>query len=369
MKIAYVQPRLNSKGGSERVLLLFLKNFSKKHDIDILTSELDLSSCYDDFKAYKNNIRVAFSRRIPGNLRYLKSIKSYDLIIASSPAQTVAIRTKIPIIAYAHSPYRAIRQEFDLSIFSKNNPLLVFAIPIFAALEKLAFNKCIGIITNSYFTMKNLDKYNLLPENLPRQVIYPAVEIKAGKPKWKKYFLYISRIDPTKRQHLAIEAFNKVLENNPKYRNFKLILAGHVNNTNYCKYLESIKGPNIEILQNLSDKQLAVLYKSAYACLFCAKNEDFGITPVEAQSFGKMVLVLGEGGCKETIIDDKTGFFVKNTDEFSKKIAYLMENPQILHKAAPNCLKNVRKFSEKAFVDKFAKILEAFEKDKQTRPW
>ena len=38
-------------------------------------------------------------------------------------------------------------------------------------------------------------------------------------------------------------------------------------------------------------------------------NEDFGITPVEAQSAGLPVLAYGKGGALETVVDGKTGMF------------------------------------------------------------
>lgn len=363
MKIAYIQPRLSSRGGAERVLLCFLNAFSKKYDIDILTSEFAPKSAFKEFENYKNNIKVVFPKTIPSNFKFLKHLEGYDLIIASSPTQLVALCNKTPVICYAHSPYRAIRAEFDLPYFFKKNPLVLFFIPLLKILEKKAFERCSYILANSKFTLNNLQRYNLLPDKTPRKVIYPPTNVNVlKKTRWDNYFLYVSRIDPPKRQHLAIQAFNKALKSSNS--NYKLILAGSISDAAYYKYLNRIKGPNVEILTNLHNKEVANLYKSAYACLFCAKNEDFGLTPVEAQAFGKIVLVLGEGGCLETVINNKTGFLIKNVDELSKKIIYLIDNPKILRDAAPKCIKNAIKFSERSFVEDFAKVLEAFGENK-----
>jgi glycosyltransferase involved in cell wall biosynthesis len=53
----------------------------------------------------------------------------------------------------------------------------------------------------------------------------------------------------------------------------------------------------------------------AKAFLFAAE-EDFGITPVEAQACGTPVLAYGRGGALETVLDGVTGrFFVDQTAE------------------------------------------------------
>ena len=48
-----------------------------------------------------------------------------------------------------------------------------------------------------------------------------------------------------------------------------------------------------------------------------ASNEDFGITPVEAQSTGTPTLALKIGGALEYVIEGKTGFFFEEATENS----------------------------------------------------
>ena len=56
-------------------------------------------------------------------------------------------------------------------------------------------------------------------------------------------------------------------------------------------------------------------YIHAKAFLFPGE-EDFGITPVEAQSAGCPVLAFGKGGALETVLDGKTGlFFAEQTSD------------------------------------------------------
>ncbi|WP_083235055.1 glycosyltransferase [Candidatus Marithrix sp. Canyon 246] len=51
-------------------------------------------------------------------------------------------------------------------------------------------------------------------------------------------------------------------------------------------------------------------------CVVFAAEEDFGITPVEAQSCGTPVIAFGKGGATETVKDGETGlFFSEQTEE------------------------------------------------------
>lgn len=59
-------------------------------------------------------------------------------------------------------------------------------------------------------------------------------------------------------------------------------------------------GPTIEFLGNLDDNQLRGEFARCRALLFPGE-EDFGMVPVEAQSFGKPVIAYGRGGSLETI--------------------------------------------------------------------
>jgi glycosyltransferase involved in cell wall biosynthesis len=59
-------------------------------------------------------------------------------------------------------------------------------------------------------------------------------------------------------------------------------------------------GPTIEFLGNLSDNELRNEFARCRALLFPGE-EDFGIVPVEAQSFGKPVIAYSRGGSLETI--------------------------------------------------------------------
>jgi glycosyltransferase involved in cell wall biosynthesis len=68
----------------------------------------------------------------------------------------------------------------------------------------------------------------------------------------------------------------------------------------------ALAGPNVTMLGYQPYAVLLSHMQGARAFIFAAE-EDFGITPVEAQACGTPVLAYGRGGAAETVIDGVTG--------------------------------------------------------------
>ena len=75
-----------------------------------------------------------------------------------------------------------------------------------------------------------------------------------------------------------------------------------------------------------------------------AAEEDFGITPVEAQACGTPVIAYGRGGALETVKDGETGcFFNEQTVESIVKAVQTFDARQAITPAA--CRENAERFS------------------------
>jgi glycosyltransferase involved in cell wall biosynthesis len=66
------------------------------------------------------------------------------------------------------------------------------------------------------------------------------------------------------------------------------------------KKLRKLAGPRIQFLGRLDDSAVREQYAHCRALLFPGE-EDFGIVPVEAQSFGRPVIAYERGGVLETV--------------------------------------------------------------------
>jgi glycosyltransferase involved in cell wall biosynthesis len=111
---------------------------------------------------------------------------------------------------------------------------------------------------------------------------------------------------------------------------------------------------NVRFLQSVSDAELRWLYDRCKGVV-AASHEDFGLTPLEAASFGKPSAVLRWGGFLDTIRDGTTGvFFEEPTEEGIRSGIELLSaeqwDPEVLrdHAAA---------FSEARFVRRLQEIV------------
>ena len=159
------------------------------------------------------------------------------------------------------------------------------------------------------------------------------------------YYLIVSRLIPYKKIRLAVEACNALK------LQLKIIGAGSEEEA-----LRSIAGETIEFLGNLTDDEVMRYYTGCNALLFPGL-EDFGLTVVEAQKFGRPVIAFRVGGAVETIIEGKTGlFFSPQTKPALVKTlkAFIIENTGLSRKEferkyARHCKQNAARFSEKVF--------------------
>lgn len=167
----------------------------------------------------------------------------------------------------------------------------------------------------------NVRKRVLKYYNREAEVIYPPVDVDKFRYTENKedYYLIVSQLVSYKKVDLAIEAFNEL--------GSRLVIVGEGPEMSRLKKLA--KG-NIEFAGWQPGDSLIDYYANAKAFVFPGE-EDFGITPVEAQASGTPVIGFGKGGLTETVIDKKTGIlFKKQTkEELTAAVKYFEENPQL----------------------------------------
>ena len=112
------------------------------------------------------------------------------------------------------------------------------------------------------------------------------------------YHLIVSRLMPYKNVDQALKAFRDMPEE-------RLVVVG---SGPLADQLAAQAPANVRMLSGLSDAQLRWTYAHATA-LVAPSHEDFGLTPLEAASFGKPTLALHAGGYLDTIDPDVNGLF------------------------------------------------------------
>ncbi len=342
MKVALVYDRVNKWGGAERVLIALHKIFP---DAPLYTS------VYDRQKApwaKVFDIRTSFLQKFPfasGNHELYAtlmplafenfSFDEYDLVISvtSEAAKGIITKPKTLHICYCLTPTRYLWSSYN--DYFRNSYLRFFSKPVISYLktwDKIAAQRPDKFIAISKEVQKRIKKYykresiviypplmlsssglthfsgdarrSLLKSQTPLRPLNESRYQRKDSMLNGRYFLIVSRLVPYKRIDIAIKAFNKLK------LPLKIIGTGFEEGR-----LKAMAGSNIEFLSNLTEQELVGYYKDCHALVFPGK-EDFGLVILEAQSFGKPVIALGEGGALETIDKDKTGmFFYPQTHE------------------------------------------------------
>ncbi len=111
------------------------------------------------------------------------------------------------------------------------------------------------------------------------------------------YYLCVSRLLPYKNVDVVVGAFAG--------RDRRLVVVGRGPEADRIR---SLKTPNVAMVSDLTDAQMAWLYRSCRAVI-AASYEDFGLTPIEAGVWGRPSVVLRWGGFLDTVAEGVTGVF------------------------------------------------------------
>jgi glycosyltransferase involved in cell wall biosynthesis len=363
MDVFIYAPWIYQKGGAERVILDIAKSLNAKK---IFTSHFEPENTFEEFKQF-NVVQVgsiptvkSFASLIIVSLKIIfqKIPVSEDSILVVSTGgfgEFITFRNKTKkTVCYCHTPLRIVHDEqVQRDYFKRRGALFKILFNLFKTpfifFEKKAFSNFDVIIANSVNTQQRLLKGGL-GESV---VIYPGVDKTKPKPVFKKYFLVVGRFITYKNFELAINSFIKFKKQGGfKTKDFKLVLAGSFNEIN-LKYLSSLKliskeRRDIIFILNPSEKRLLKLYSECFGVLFTAINEDFGIVPVEAMSWGKQVIALNQGGVKETVVDNVTGRLCENEKEFVEAMISLKNS----RKSFQKCIERASLFSKEQFAKK-----------------
>lgn len=195
-------------------------------------------------------------------------------------------------------------------------------------------------IANSHFIARRIKKVY----GRDADVIYPPVDVERFKLNENKeeYYLTASRLVPYKRIDLIVDAFKAMPDK-------KLIVIG---DGPEMKKIRDKASANTEILGFQSNEIMENCMRNAKAFVFAAE-EDFGITPVEAQACGTPVIAYGKGGVLETIRGmsntTPTGVFFdkQHVDSIIDAVNKFESNFDLF--APIECRNNAMRFSEERF--------------------
>lgn len=362
MKVCIVHEWLVTYAGSERVLSEISRVFPSA---DIF-SVVDFLSDADRLKITDRPIKTSFIQKLPRAAKSYRSylplmplaieqldLSPYDVIISSSHAVAKGVLTGPDQlhVSYIHSP---IRYAWDLQHQYLRESNLERGAKSWIArwlLHKIRiwdYRTSAGVdhfVANSKFIARRVRKVY----GRESVVIYPPVDVDSFSYCEEKddFYLAASRLVPYKRMDLIVKAFAQMPDK-------KLVVIG--DGPDMSK-LRALATSNVILLGYQPFAELKSYMQRARAFVFAAE-EDFGITPVEAQACGTPVIAYGKGGALETVRESSdptlaTGiwFDAQTAEAIVGAIARFERMEAYIHSAA--CRTHAESFSSERFRKEF----------------
>lgn len=310
-RLTIVHDYLTQRGGAERVVLAMLKIFPKARLATLLFdrdstfpefADFDIQvGCLNRFRTFRQDPRLALPL-LPRAVRRLP-ITDTDVVLCSSSGWAHGVSTTAAKIVYCYSPARWLYQTQDymrhrsvqakLALASRKRHLLKWD-------AARAAEAAIYLTSSSSVASRILQTYGIEAQIVPPPVTIAGHEshqpVRGLEP---GYFLIVGRNRGYKHLDVACTAFRYL----PTHR---LVVVGELPPANGEPEWPS----NIATVQNCSDAELRWLYANCRAVIGLA-HEDFGLTPLEGNSFGKPALVLRAGGYLDTLVEGVTGLFIE----------------------------------------------------------
>lgn len=344
--VALAHDYLNQRGGAERVAL----ELAEMHPGAVLSTSLFRPE--STFPAFgRHAIRTSFLDRLPVDrgfrallplfpaaMRDLGPVEA-EVLISSSSGWSHGIRTTPDTFhaVYCHNPARWLYGADYMGAGSRRQALAGPALGALRRWDQRAAARADLYIANSESTRSRIRRVY----GRDAVVVPPPVDLERFTPKPRgERLLVVSRLLPYKRVDVIVHAATQA--------GLPLDVVGE---GPMLETLRAAAGPTVEFHGKVGDSVVTELMQNCRA-LCLPGEEDFGITPVEAQAAGKPVVAYGAGGALETVAEGFTGAFFKT----QTPTAFLgaLEQADALETTPDHIALHAQQFSRRAFRSRMA---------------
>ena len=321
-RVAIAHDYLTQRGGAEKVVLSMSRAFPFA---PIYTLLYEPATTYPEFA--ERDIRVSrLNRFAPLRKNHRAALPvlpvaaqsvfvDADVVVTSSSGWAHGFRTSGRKLVHCHSPARwlYLPEQYlgDSSVLKR--AALRGSSPYLRSWDRRAALSCDRYLAVSSVIQRRIaDVYGIDADVLPSPVamtrsdrLEPVPEVqrwlRTDEPE-NAFYLCVSRLLPYKNVDAIVRAFSGT--------DRRLVVVGR---GPQADALQRMKTPNVLIVSDLTDAQMAWLYRSCRA-LIAASYEDYGLTPIEAGVWGRPSVVLRWGGFLDTVEEGVTGVYFDQPD-------------------------------------------------------
>jgi glycosyltransferase involved in cell wall biosynthesis len=311
LRVVVAHDYVTQRGGAERTVLGLLQafpgarlvtsvfrpetTFPEFADVDVTTTPLDR------VPAFRRDTRLAFPFLARAWERLI--VDDADVVICSSSGWSHAVSTTAPKIVYCHNPARWLYQAEDYLAGASTQ---VRAMRNLLAPRLIEWDRRHAATASAYVVNSNVVAGRVLMQyGREALVIPPPVTLDPHGSQEPVhglepgFLLTVSRARSYKNVQLVCEAAQSL----PAER--LVVIGGLPDCGSRGAWSDRLTG-----VEDVGDAQLRWLYANCRAVV-SASREDFGLTPLEGNLFGKPAMLLRAGGFLDTLVDGMTGGFIE----------------------------------------------------------
>jgi len=313
-RIAVAADYLTVRGGAERVAVAMLDAFPRAR---VLTALYEPDATYPEFgtrhiETLWPNRFASLRRDVRRAFPLLASTWSHtnldaDVTFASSAGWAHGVRSSGRKIVYCHNPARWLYQKDDYFAgvpATLRHLAASLDLPLRRWDQRAARSADYYLVNSSSVRRRVEQTYGIDAEILHPPVTIdpngqqdPMVGVEPG------FLLTVSRPRGYKNTALLAEAVTRMTRH-------RLVVVGKLPEGHM------VDAGRVLCVSDISDSELRWLYANASA-LLAASIEDFGLTPIEANSFGTPVVALRSGGYLDSVVEGVNGVFFDRNDVHS----------------------------------------------------
>ena len=352
-RVAIAHDYLTQLGGAEKIVLSMSRAFP---DAPIYTMLYDPETTYPEFA--ERDVRVSAANKFaPLRKHHRAGLPIFpliaqsvfidaDVVLTSTSGWAHGFRTNGRKLIYCYSParwlYLSDKYLGEESSLAKRAGLALTR-PYLKAWDRRQ-----ALAADKYYAISTLikgriaDIYGIDSEVMFAPVAmsqsYTTEPIAELESSGEGFYLVVSRLLPYKNVDVIVRAFAGT--------DRRLVVVGKGPDD---ERLREMKTPNVLMLSDLTDGQMAWLYKNCRA-LLAASYEDYGLTPIEAGVWGRPSVALRFGGFLDTIDEGVTGMYFDEPEP--RAIADALDRFEAATFDADNIRRHVEQFTEDVFTQK-----------------
>jgi glycosyltransferase involved in cell wall biosynthesis len=355
-RVAIAHDYLTQRGGAEKAVLSMTKAFP---NAPIYTMLYNPSTTFPEFA--ERDIRVASANKVaPLRKHHRVGLPIFpfvarslfvdaDVVLTSTSGWAHGFRTRGRKLAYCYAPARWLYQN-NAYLGERNSLIkrlgLGVTAPFLKGWDRRAAQSCDKYLANSNLTKDRIaETYGIqadvvfTPVAMSRsQDVQPVPEMDGWNSVDGAFYLCVSRLLPYKNVDAVVRAFAG--------SDRQLVVVGKGPE---AKRLRDMMTPNVLLLSDLTDAQMAWLYKHCRA-LLAASYEDFGLTPIEAGVWGRPTVALRFGGYLDTVDEGITGIYFEEPEP--KAIAEALDRFESINFDSAKIRSHVEQFDEEHFAER-----------------